>query len=291
MVLEIGDGFASAFEQGLSAPVRLLYDSSVSGLARVGFETARRTLQQYGSIVGALRLQARGISPEVVNPIMVNISDVAEPEARNAEIVMMLPYLIVIFIMVGGMYLATYATAGERENGSLEPLLCQPVKRRNVLLAKLGATILFSALTLLLVLIGLSLAFQYVPIESMTIRMSPAKVATIFLWCMPFVCLAGALMVLVACFTKSYKEAQSYLGMVMLVPSLPLIILGFLSPQPSMSNMWVPSLSQGLMIIETVKGEAIATELLLLSAGSSLLFAALLTIIAVRLYKREQILG
>ena len=124
----------------------------------------------------------------------------------------MLPYLIVIFIMVGGMYLATYATAGERENGSLEPLLCQPVRRRNVLLAKLGATITFSALTLLFVLIGLALAFQYVPIESVTIRMSPIKVLSIFFWCLPFVCLAGSLMVLVACFTKSYKKPRIIKG-------------------------------------------------------------------------------
>ncbi len=291
IVLEISPAFVSAFESGQSAPLRLMYDSSISGLARVGFETTRRLLQQYSGVVGALRLQARGISPQVVQAITVNISDVAEPEARNAEIVMMLPYLIVIFIMVGGMYLATYATAGERENGSLEPLLCQPVRRRNVLLAKLAATIFFSALTLFFVLIGLALAFQYVPIESLTIRMTPGKVASIFMWCLPFVCLAGALMVLVACFTKSYKEAQSYLGMVMLVPSLPLIVLGFLSPQPSTANMWVPSLSQGLMIIETIKGEAISLELLLLSAGTSLAFAGLLAFIAVRLYKREHILG
>lgn len=291
MVLEITEQFTAAFTQGESAPLRLIHDSSISGLGRVGFETVRSTLLQYSGLVGSLRLQARGISPQIVQAISVNVSDVASPEARNAEILMMLPYLIVIFIMVGGMYLAIDATAGERENGSLESLLCQPVSRRAILLAKLAATILFSALTLLFVLIGLALSFRYVPIESLTISMSAAKVITVFLWCLPFVCVAGALLVLVASFTKSYKEAQSYLGMVMLVPSMPLIVLGLLSPQPSIDNMWVPSLSQGLIIVETMKGESIAMPLLALSAITSLLFAAVLSYVSIKLYERERILG
>lgn len=291
MVLEITPEFVVAFNGGLSAPLRLIHDSSISGLARVGFETANRALRQYGGTIGAMRLQARGISPQIVQAITVNVSDVAKPEARNAEILTMLPYLIVIFIMVGGMYLAIDATAGERENGSLESLLCQPVERKYVLLAKLSATVLFSALTLLFVLIGLALSFEYVPIESLTVSMSAAKVGWIFLWTLPFVFVAGALLVLVASFTKSYKEAQSYLGMVMLIPSMPLIVLGLLSPQPSVSNMWVPSLSQGLMIIETIKGEAISTPLLFLSAVSSLAIAAVLAYVSIKLYERERILG
>lgn len=291
MVLIIDTAFVSAFERGAPAPLRLIHDSSISGLARVGFERVRAALNQYGGVVGALRLQARGVSPQIVQAISVNVSDVAKPEARNAEILTMLPYLLVIFIMVGGMYLAIDATAGERENGSLESLLCQPVARRSVLLAKLAATVLFSALTLLLVLIGLAAAFRYVPIDSLTISLSMGKVLLIFVWCLPFVCVAGALLVLVASFTKSYKEAQSYLGMVMLVPSLPLIVLGLLSPQPALNNMWVPSLSQGLIIVETAKGEAIAAPLLLLSAITSLVIAAGLAYIAIKLYERERILG
>ena len=98
-------------------------------------------------------------------------------------------------------------------------------------------------------------------------------------------------MVLVASFTKSYKEAQSYLGMVMMVPTLPLMSLAFLSPEPATSNMWIPALSQGMIIIETLKGEAIALELIGLSMLSSTVLAALFAWIAVKLYQRERILG
>lgn len=291
MVLIVTDDYAKSFTQGKTAPLRLVHDSSISGVKKIGFSAVQKILARYSSTVGQMRLQLRGVSAEIIQAVRVNISDVAPVEARNAELLTMLPYLIVIFIMVGGMYLAIDTTAGERENGSLEPLLTQPVERSDILLAKLGATVIFSALTFLLVLIGLALSFKYIPIESLTLSIDVAKVSYIFLSCLPFVFVGCALMVLIASFTKSYKEAQSYLGMVMLVPSLPLIMLGLLAPEPSVSNMWVPSLSQGLIIIETMKGEAISSSLVLLSMAASFLIAALISFIAIKLYQRERILG
>ncbi|MFT7525652.1 MAG: sodium transport system permease protein [Arenicella sp.] len=291
VVLIIEASFVDAFNTGRSAPLRLIHDSSLGGFKKLGFNTISRAIRLYDSQIGSLRLQARGISPEVVRPIILNVSDVASAQARNAEILNMMPYLIIIFIMAGGMYLAIDTTAGEREHGSLESLLAQPTDRRYILLAKLGATIIFSALTFLLVLIGLALSFEFVPIEAITIRISATKITKIFLTCLPFVFVACALMVLLASFTKSYKEAQSYMGMVMLVPSMPLILLGFLAPAPSLSNMWVPSLSQGLIIIETLKGEGIAWSLIGMSMLSSLVVAGILSYIAIKLYQREGILG
>ena len=234
---------------------------------------------------------ARGVNPEVANPIRVNVSDVATPQARSGQFLTMMPYLMIMFIMAGGMYLAIDTTAGEREKGSLEPLLTQPVKRHIVLLAKLGATIVFSSLTLLLVLSGLTLAFEYMPVDLIAISVGIREVITIFLACLPFVFAGCSLMVLVASFTKSYKEAQSYLGMVMMVPTLPLMSLAFLSPEPSINNMWVPALSQGMIIIETLKGEHVPLEMIGVSMICSLLVSAVLAWFAVKLYQRERILG
>jgi len=291
VVLLVSDGFAKSFTEGSTAPVRLIHDSSISGLEKIGFSTVQSALIRYSSQVGAMRLAARGVSPQIVNAIQVNVSDVASPQARNAQILTMLPYLIILFIMAGGMYLAIDTTAGEREKGSLEPLLTQPVKRSVILSAKLGATIVFSAITFLMVLIGLAVAVEYMPIDMLSLSIEPKVIAQVFTSCLPFVFVGSALMVLLASFTKSYKEAQSYLGMVMLIPSLPLVMLAFLSPEPSLSNMWVPSLSQGLIIIEYFKGETIPLSLIGLSMLASTLLAALLAFIAIKLYQRERILG
>ncbi len=291
MVLKIDSNFPKRFESGQTAPVLLIHDSSISGLEKIGYYALRRAIAAYANNISTLRLQARGVSPQVMQSIRINTSDVATVESRNSQILTMMPYLIIIFIMVGGMYLAIDTTAGERENGSLETLLTQPIDRSTVVIAKLGATMVFSSLTLLLVLTGLAFAFNYLPIDSLTISLGVAKVLVVFVTCLPFVFLGCALMVLFASFTKSYKEAQSYLGMMMLVPSMPLILLSFLSPEPSLANMWVPSLSQGLIIIETFKGEAIDGALLALSMLSSCFFAMCLVFVSIKLYARERIFG
>lgn len=291
MILIINEDFGDTFSSGKMASVRLLHDSSVSRLEKIDYGVVRQVIAAYSRQIGAMRLTARGVNPQIVNPIVINTSDIAPRQARGTEILTMLPYLIIIFIMVGGMYLAIDTTAGEREKGSLEPLLTQPVSRPFILLAKLGATIVFSGLTLLLILAGLAIGVEYLPIEAISFSISTAAVIKVFIACLPFVFLGCALMVLVASFTKSYKEAQSYIGMVMLAPSMPLMMLMLMSPVPSVNNMWIPSLSQALIIIETFKGEAIPIHLIALSMTASTLFAALLAFIAIKLYQRERILG
>lgn len=290
-ILVIGNDYPESFAKGMTAPLRLIHDSSISELEKIGFNNVQRAISGYGSQIGSLRLLARGINPEAANPIRINISDIASPQARSGQFLTMMPYLMIMFIMVGGMYLAMDTTAGEREKGSLEPLLTQPVKRHIVLLAKLGATIVFSALTLLLVLTSLGLAFTYMPIDILSISVGADKIVIIFIACLPFVLAGCALMVLVASYTKSYKEAQTYLSSVMMLPTLPLMSLLFLSPEPSASNMWIPAFSQGMIIFETLKGETIALELIGLSMIGSIVLAGILAWIAVKLYQREGILG
>lgn len=290
-VLVINSSYPEAFKKGTTAPLRLIHDSSISGLEKIGFQSVQNAIRSYSQQVGSLRLLARGVNPEVIQAIQVNISDIATPQARNAQVLTMLPYIIIIFIMVGGMYLAIDTTAGEREKGSLEPLLTQPVKRHIIVLAKLGATAVFSASTFLLVLIGLALAFKYMPIDSISLSVGFLQIVKIFISCLPFVFIACSMMVLLASFTKSYKEAQSYLGMIMMVPSLPLILLGLLSPEPSIHNMWIPSLSHGLIMIETLKGEDIDASLIALSMLTSTGLAAILSWVSIKLYQRERILG
>ena len=113
----------------------------------------------------------------------------------------------------------------------------------------------------------------------------------VFAVLVPFAPLGAALMTVVASFTKTYKEAQTYLTFVLLVPTLPLIFATLLNVGPRASLMWIPSLSQHLQITALIKEEPLSLGLVLLSAASSLAFGALLAWIAIRLYRREELLG
>lgn len=291
VVMIIDEAFAAQFKMGKPAPIKLVYDSSISGLEQLGLQGVQQALNTYNATIATMRLQVRGIDPSITKVLQINYSDVATPESRNSQILGLFPYLTIMMIMFGGMYLAIDSTAGEREKGSLESLLTLPVPRSHILLAKLLATAFFSALTFLFSLTGLALALTFAPIDSIDIAIKASRLLYVFITCLPFVMVGSSMLILVASFTKSYKEAQSYLGLIIMIPTMPLIFLAFLSPEPSASNMWAPSFSQALIMVETLKGEPIPLHLVALSAGCSLLIAAVLGFIAIKLYEREGILG
>jgi sodium transport system permease protein len=98
-------------------------------------------------------------------------------------------------------------------------------------------------------------------------------------------------MTLVASFTKSYREAQTWLSVVLLAPTLPILIVSILTLRPRFEFMFVPSLSQHLLLFDMVKNEPLDPLHVAISAGSTLLLGGLLTWICARLYRREGLLG
>jgi sodium transport system permease protein len=253
----------------------------------------RGALHGYSSSIATLRLQARGISPLVSQPVVVDDVDVSTPAARATLVLGMLSYLILLITLLGGLYIAIDATAGERERGSLEPLLTAPVPRTHLIYGKVLAAAFFMTVALALVTVTLAFAIRKLPLESigMSANFGPDVALGIFLSTLPFVTVGAALLTVVASFTRSYKEAQTWLGAVMLVPTLPIALAGLLGVAASPSLMAVPSLSQHLLIQGFLRGEPLPASYVAISVVTTLALGALLTWLAGRLYLREKILG
>jgi sodium transport system permease protein len=100
----------------------------------------------------------------------------------------------------------------------------------------------------------------------------------------------AALLTVVASFAKSYKEAQTYLTLVILVPTLPLIITQLMSVKSSTLLMSVPSLSQALLINELIADATLNPLHVLVSVSCTSFAAALIARLAIYLYSRERIL-
>jgi sodium transport system permease protein len=205
----------------------------------------------------------------------------------------MMSYFFIFALLLGGMYLAIDSTAGERERGSLEPLLTLPVTRGRLILGKIMATCLFMMLSLGLSLAAFYFALPFMPLKElgMTPNFGPAVVLDAFLLLLPFVLVGAALMTLVASFTKSYREAQTWLSVLMLAPTLPILVVSILQLKPRMEYMFVPSLSQHLLLVDLIKNEALDRTNVLISVASTLVFGILLTWVCARLYRREGLLG
>lgn len=291
-VLVITEKFASDFIDGNPALLRLVTDKSDRD-ARKDVDRVRNVLNAYRQRISLLRLQARGLSPAVALPVLVEEVDVSTPSARSVLVLGMVTYFLFFATLMGGLYLAIDSTAGERERGSLEPLLTLPVSRAQLLGGKLAATCAFMVLSLLLTLIAFAVSLNYIPLEEadMSANFGPLVVAKAFLIVLPFVFFGAAMLTLVASFTRSYKEAQSYLSFVLLVPTLPIVFAGLYALQSSAALMLVPSLSQHLLITELMKGEPLNLTHAIISALSTFGLGAILAVVSGRLYGREGILG
>jgi sodium transport system permease protein len=133
----------------------LIQDASAQRAAR-NVNRARAVINAYNGQLRALRLQARGISPELLRPLVVDDVDVSTATGRAALLLGMITYFLLASMLMGGLYLAIDATAGERERGSLEPLLTLPVTRSTLLLGKIGATCCYMLLSLAITLLAFS---------------------------------------------------------------------------------------------------------------------------------------
>ena len=290
--LVLDPGFADEFGGEQPARVTVVFDrSNQRDASRV--ERLQRALRAYGERIGALRVLARGVSPDVTRPLIVDGWDVSTPAGRSALLLGILTYFLLFATLMGGMYLAIDATAGERERKSLEPLLSLPVSRTSLLLGKVAATCVFMLVSLALTLVAFAIALRFLPLDEigMSSGFSAMTAVAGFLVLTPFALLGAFLMTLVASFTRSYKEAQTWLGLLLLVPTLPVALATLLDVQPTQALMWVPSMSQHLLMQALIKQETIAPLMAAQSVLSTLLYALLLALVTIRLYKREALLG
>jgi sodium transport system permease protein len=292
LVLLITDQFRKQLQSGQPAPLVLYADSSDASNAR-NLARVRVLLEQYGALIARLRISARGIDPLVLSPVAVQDIDVSTPASRSVLLLGTLSYFMLLTMLMGGMYLAIDTTAGERERGSLEALLTVPVRRQQLIYGKILATCAYMTLSLSLTVTAFAIVLRFVGLEQfgMSVNFGPLIALQIILFCLPLVPLGAALMTIVAAFTRSYREAQTYLGLVLLVPTLPLVFAGMLGLRPSAALMAVPSLSQHFLITSLLRDEPTSAAYLAVSVAVTLAAGAVLMLIAGRLYDREALLG
>ena len=292
VVLRVPEAFGERFAAGRPAAVQLFSDGADSKAGKHGARIAA-VVAGYSARVANLRLLARGISPAVVQPVVIDDVDVSTPSARATLLLGMLSYVILLATLMGGLYLAIDATAGERERGSLESLLALPVVREHLIYGKIAATTVMMLAALAFVTASIALSLKAVPLETfgMSANFGPGMVWRVFLVVAPFALVAAAILTVVASFTRTYKEAQSWLGIVLLVPTVPIAIASVLAVRPQAPLMFVPSLSQHLLIQGLIRGEPLPAAWAALAAASCLALGIALAWLAGRLYRREAILG
>ncbi len=292
VILVIPEAFGEQLADSIPARIQLVSDQANTDAEREA-RRLRGALRGYSQELATMRMVARGVNPATLSPLNIDEIDVSTPSGRSALLLGMMSYFFVFSCLMGGMYLAIDTTAGERERGSLEPLLSLPVTRDQLIFGKIAATCLFMGLSLMLSLLTFFVVLKFMPLQQlgMTPNFGPDVLLAVFLLFTPFILLGASVMTLVASFTKSYREAQTWLSALLLLPTLPILIVSLLTLRPRLEFMFVPSLSQHLLFVDMVKNEPVNGLHVAFSVTSTLALGALLTWVCARLYRREGLLG
>ncbi len=292
VALVIPPDYGEDFSAGETAKVQLIFDSTRQS-AMVDINRAQNLLEGYSRYIGLLRLSLRGVSPEVMRVVQVEEVDTATPQSQALIFLSMLPYFIIFAIFNGASPVITDATAGERERGSLEPLLINPLPRGSVAIGKMISAMPFATFNLIITLAGFAAIFRILPIEELLgvqVGFDLGALLSVFLICLPIVILACAIQTLIASFAKTTKEAGTYLPFIGLIPSLPGLALAFLPVKPDLWTMLIPTFGQQILINQFLRSEPISGMNILISATLTIVLSLVVTYIAIKLYEGERII-
>ena len=294
VVLVIPDDFGEAFTRGAPAQVRLLVDDSNQS-GSIAASRAQSLISQYSNQIGSLRLLARGISPAVSNAVPVEwVSTTAGTGSVDDNIVLnLLPVVMMTAVFYGGFYLAVDATAGERERKSLEPLLLNPVPRREFVIGKFLAVFAFTLLAtflataLFLVLLGIPQVQNFTNIQlNVGWNVILAAVGLII----PVAFMAVALEMLVASYARSVKEALTYTQLIAFAGFLPSLFLSVLPIRPQEWMYLIPTIGQLYFITDMSRGLPLDAVQVALCSLITVAIGVAALLATMRLYNREQII-
>jgi sodium transport system permease protein len=299
--VEIPGGFEKALESG-SAPAIALYDYQGELKSGLAAEQLNDFFMKLRNRATARLLAARGLPATIARPFEVTQTNVAPPEKVGGNVLGgIIPYFIIFLCLMGAMYPAMDLTAGEKERGTMETLLCCPASRTDIVLGKFlmvltGAlsAVLFSLVSLGLTIIALGSAMMPGPgalsapgaamptIDLLGILGLLAMVA-------PVAVLFSAILFTLSLYAKSSKEAQTYVTPLAFIVVFPCIIGMLPGIELNYRLAFVPIVNISLVCKEMLSG-VWHWGYIAVIFGSTALYAAAALGIAVRMFRREGVI-
>jgi sodium transport system permease protein len=232
----------------------------------------------------------------LIFPLTIEDHGIAnERERRGTQVGGFLPYLFIIFCMMGSMYPAIDLGAGEKERGTLETLLLAPIKRRQIVLGKFLVVFTTGVTSALLSLVGIGVMLMTKgkdvtgELGQIIASISVIDLILIALMLIPIAAMFAALLLSVSIYARSFKEASSYCGPLNFLVIVPAFIA--MLPMVSLDWYWamVPITNVSLAIKELIKG-TMNYEMFIAILGSSFIIAAGFLFFCTKWFERESVL-
>jgi sodium transport system permease protein len=313
VAVELPERFEARLPMGDAPPVKIYYYEGELKSGN-GARVVERFLADVREQTVAARLLASGLPKSAARPFEFRRENVAPPEKVGGNLFGgIVPYLIIILCFTGAMYPAMDLTAGEKERGTMETLLCSPVPRVDIVLGKflMVLTGSLAAMAFMLISTGASIAIGGMmmlgggaarsaaagaaaaksagPAAGAMPMIDPLGVVGVLAMVLPVAVLFAALAFTISLFAKSYKEAQSYLGPMIIVVIMPGVVGMVPGIELSAKTALIPILNLSLVCKEMLSG-VWHWGYIGLIFGSSSLYAGISLWLAVRMFEREDVI-
>ncbi|APV51214.1 hypothetical protein BWI17_16905 [Betaproteobacteria bacterium GR16-43] len=289
-VIVVRPDFHERFLAGDAAAVELVYDDSRTE-SQGAIRQAERLLRAFNRETGTLRLIARGVSPNLIEAVKVEHSNTATPRQKGAVLLVLIPLFAILSPILGGMTLAIDTTAGERERGSLEPLLANPVPAREIVLGKWLAAWTSASLVATLTLAGFVVAASFFAGKKLASLMQFGwpEFGLFIAFVLPLAAATAGILMLIATYGRTYREAQTYTSyFVSLVSFVPMVAI-FTGLKDAFWQSVIPVLGQQMVLTRVLRGESITFLDWLMPAAVALLIAFTCVAVVSRLMGEERI--
>ncbi len=219
--------FQSQLDEMVPAPIIFYFNATDLGM--------QERAQGYMSIIEQKmqveRFKKLNISKEKINPVVSEYRNIASDKEMVGKLAGgFLPYIFIAFCFMGCMYPAIDLFTGEKERGTIETLLTTPVPRWQLLFGKMGVVVLSGLLAASAALLGLFLSMETLNgldndelLKVVHSILSPSFIVLMYCLLIPLTVFFAGVMIPIAVYAKTFKEAQSIitpLNIVMVIPAM-----------------------------------------------------------------------
>jgi len=290
-VLVIPENFSQKLVEG-DAKVELVYDDTRQDTGNAAISVLRGVMRGFNQEVAAQRLTARGVSSAILRPVEVENTNLGTAAQRAAALLFIIPWITLIGCVTGCTSMAVDLGAGERERGSLEPLLMTPIAREALVLGKALAVSLYAFGIAILTLLGfaLTLKFGNLPNIGGVISLSLQQYVVFFAMLATFAPAMALVQILLSTYGRTFKEGQTYAAYAIQVIALLPVVALLGQFKDATWQLFVPVLAQLMVITRILRGESVEVMHYLIPAAINITIFVVCVVIIGRLLKQEKII-
>lgn len=295
--INIPDKFEESLKDNKSVDVEVMYDNS-SQTSNMAYSKVNQYIMELSKEIVAKNLNAKGIDLSILTPISVKENSIVEDEKGAGMMIMsmIIPLFIVLYCVTGPMPAAIDLGAGEKERGTLEPLLTTKVGRMSILYGKLFAITIMGILTAVAAIIGLIISIKINPEMfgggegTVGVMLSTQSIIIIFIFTVLTSMIFGALQLAISIYARSFKEAQTYITPLTILAIIPTFLMYMVDVKNiDMIYFHIP-IANVMAILKEVTLGIINIQHIIMVFGWSIVYIAISIFVTRHMFNKENVI-